>query len=744
MMGRERIVALLAILAAGAFVLALRLFAMQVVNADEWRSEGDALGARFTTIPFRRGAILDRLGRPIAVDEDSFALDFEYAAFRSRHPLGQAASVRSILEGRIVSHSEIAANPEGTAVSIGAVTPAQIANVWIRSERSAARVALAALLRLDRAQGRQLAAQVADRSNRPISELYASKIAELPARLAAGRDDLARLDALLDRAAGTTLGEIDARRLRILQDVEVRISRLRERGGSGALDPEDTAEERVQRRRQREVWLERFMSDVSYEAAELVAARPDRLPGFSVSESMTRRYREPILPRFVGTVARPADDELAEAEQSRQRVEELARLLSPTEEQQQELTDLRRKLREEQYTPGDVSGKSGIEFQYEDVLRGTRGWKIELVSRRGGEAERVQSKAPENGRDVTLTLDLELQEACERVLRSGLPTLPGQPIRGAITLVDVATGDVLAAAAQPSYTRDDLKDPARWDAVRRVDEDPRSRAKPLSHRAFHPYYPPAPGSVFKVVTAIAALERGIVDPSTKHLCGGVIGTLKCEGHHGEIDLRTAMEVSCNVYFGWLGERLGRTALQDSARRFGFGSPTGFSPIEVPGSLELQSEDLELLRRFGIGYTLTVTPLQVARLYGAIASDGRLRPLRSVRSVGSFELPLREGVDLHISSENLSILRESLRAVVHRGTARDSGLFELGAAGKTGTAEVDAKGVDNHAWFAGYAPFDAPRVAFAMYVERVPIHGKDITPMARALLSSGALRPYLRP
>jgi penicillin-binding protein 2 len=246
------------------------------------------------------------------------------------------------------------------------------------------------------------------------------------------------------------------------------------------------------------------------------------------------------------------------------------------------------------------------------------------------------------------------------------------------------------------------------------------------------------------VTALAALEEGLVKLDTQHRCDGKVGTLRCDGIHGSIDLSEAMEVSCNVYFGWLGERLGLERLRRHSERFGLGQRTSFDRLEVKGGFEIAKADAELLRRCGVGYQIGTTPLQVARAYAAIANGGKVLELRAARKVGGAELPVKLVRELGYPAQNLDAVRESLRRVVYgdRGTARETGLSEYRVAGKTGTAEVDSKRDLNHAWFAGYAPLDHPRVAFAVYAELVPLHGKEVAPLVRSLLGHPAMAPYL--
>jgi penicillin-binding protein 2 len=437
-------------------------------------------------------------------------------------------------------------------------------------------------------------------------------------------------------------------------------------------------------------------------------------------------------------------DELRRARSEEAELEAIARQLTRTPKEQARYERLKASVSAAPYSPGDPCGVDGVERELESILRGTRGTVVESVGRRGGHADHVEITPPKDGRDVELSLDVNLQRAAEEILREGIPHYAGGALRGALVVLDVNTGDVLAAAAQPDFVREDLKDKDRFAKLLRLDNDSKNPLHPLHHRAYRPWLPPTPGSTFKIVTALAALEEGLVKLDTQHRCDGKVGTLRCDGIHGSIDLSEAMEVSCNVYFGWLGERLGLERLRRHSERFGLGQRTSFDRLEVKGGFEIAKADAELLRRCGVGYQIGTTPLQVARAYAAIANGGKVLELRAARKVGGAELPVKVVRSLGYPAENLDAVRESLRRVVYgdRGTARETGLSEYRVAGKTGTAEVDSKRDLNHAWFAGYAPLDRPRVAFAVYAELVPLHGKEVAPLVRSLLGHPAMAPYL--
>jgi len=385
-------------------------------------------------------------------------------------------------------------------------------------------------------------------------------------------------------------------------------------------------------------------------------------------------------------------------------------------------------------------------------------------------------REPKHGRDLVLTLDLDVQRRAEQLLDEALAkvTLAGAtddeshqgraseatcPQGGCLVALDVHTGAILAAAAAPRFDLNLLvaPDQSRW---RDLLADPR---KPLFPRATQMAL--APGSVFKVISAAAAVESGKVSPDVPIYCQGYLDRPdqhRCLTYrhyklgHGEMRLADALCRSCNVYFFTAGRRMGPQTLVDWAGRFGIGQPTGIDlPSESAGRLPSPDETNEGQRRrwnpgdtlgLSIGQSeLLVTPMQMARAMAAIANDGqlvtphlaaeagpaKLDDLQSFRSV--FAHPEAEPIaGLH--PETLAAVREGLTMVVHdpHGTAyKTVRLKDVTIAGKTGTAETN--GAD-HAWFAGYVPAEQPRVAFVVVLEHGGSGGKSAGPVARQFVS----------
>ena len=453
------------------------------------------------------------------------------------------------------------------------------------------------------------------------------------------------------------------------------------------------------------------------------------------------------------------------------------------------------------YQAGDRIGRTGIERSYDRQLRGLRGQRKIVTNRRGEIVSSEVVREPRPGQDVILSMQLPLQRKAEQLLDRSLSALSGPaltdsnhdanphpseendrsnestseprviPSGGALIAIDVRTGAVLAAASAPRF---DLRtmieiDTESWQLWQ---SDAR---KPLFHRATEMTLPP--GSVFKIVTAIGLLEAGAIHPEEPFDCRGYLDTpdrhrcivFRHAGvGHGPTDLTMALARSCNVYFFDAARRSGPLPITTWASRLGFGQPTG---IDLPGEMSglLPKPSLAGGARRGndqrtlglaIGQDrLLATPMQIARMMAAVANGGRMvRPhLMETIGIASAEsdgLPVNQGSVAAGSQANqldglspatLAWIGRGLNAVVSdpRGTAYKSvRLPNVAIAGKTGTAEAGG-GKPDHAWFAGYAPADQPRVAFVVVLEHGGSGGHAAGPIAREfvqeLIASGVIR-----
>ncbi|MEJ2745897.1 MAG: penicillin-binding transpeptidase domain-containing protein, partial [bacterium] len=391
--------------------------------------------------------------------------------------------------------------------------------------------------------------------------------------------------------------------------------------------------------------------------------------------------------------------------------------------------------------------KTGVEKRYERFLAGRAGEEGIQVDNRGYLDKVLYRQEAEEGCALQITLDLKTQQAAESILVDG---------GGAVVALDPRNGDVLAMASGPAYDPNAFVPPVDNETVRELISSP---AHPLINRAMRGLYPP--GSTFKPIVALAALESGVIGKNTTFECTGLF-TLgrhpyKCwlaRGHR-RVNVVDAMMFSCNVFFYNTGLRTGREEIVRMASAFGMDEPTG---IDLPGEKAgvLPSDDwLEkmgikrwnpgdsVVMAIGQGY-LSVTPLREAVMIAAIANGGKLYKPRVVSQVLSSlgdvvernepqivrEIPLRE--------EDLALVREGLTRVVgsRYGTGQKARLSGVTMAGKTGTVQVGPEGNrKNHAWFVGYAPCDEPRIAVAVFLEGKESGGFFAAPAAKKVFAA---------
>jgi penicillin-binding protein 2 len=359
-----------------------------------------------------------------------------------------------------------------------------------------------------------------------------------------------------------------------------------------------------------------------------------------------------------------------------------------------------------------------------------------------------------------LTVDRRLQEAVEQAL--------GEQV-GAAVVLDVRNGDVLAFASKPSYDPNLLAKGLSHEEWRMLVSNPRH---PLQNRAIQGLYPP--GSVFKIVTALAGLAEGVITPKTTIFCPGAYyfagRPYRCwkKHGHGQVDLETALVQSCDVYFYQLGLDVGVDAIRKWARELGLGEPTGIDlPSEKGGLIPSKAWKRRVRKEpwytgetlpvaIGQGYVLT-TPLQLAAMTAAVAhpQGKRMRPRIVAKIVDAEghpleEIPPREVGRLPFRRLHLERVRRALHQVVagQRGTGRKARVEGLAVAGKTGTAQVIKLAQEkeipedeipwehrDHALFVAYAPAQDPEVAVAVVVEHGGHGGAAAAPVAQRVLET---------
>lgn len=404
------------------------------------------------------------------------------------------------------------------------------------------------------------------------------------------------------------------------------------------------------------------------------------------------------------------------------------------------------------YMLGDLIGQYGLESQWEQYLQGQRGRQRVVVNATGTRVGELSSESEISGNTLVLTVDKKVQETADDAMKDK---------KGAVIALDPNTGEIIAMSSSPRFNPNMFvgeMTSAAWNEL--------SIDKKLNNRALQGTYPP--GSVFKIFTGIAGLSEGVIGLNNRVFCGGALHfagrDYKChkKGGHGSVDFYEALVQSCDVYFYTVGQRLGVDRINEYSRRYGLGEKTGIELNDESQGLVPSSEwkRRRFKERWYPGETLsvsigqgavTLTPLQIANALATVVNGGLvLKPhlVKSVVSVDGHKIlddikpEIRRRVE--IDPKIITAVRNALVGVVNdpRGTARRAQLpKELGVqvGGKTGTAQVAGlhhgiKGkLNDHAWFAGYAPADNPKIVVVSVVENGGHGGAVAAPVVQRVM-----------
>jgi penicillin-binding protein 2 len=470
-----------------------------------------------------------------------------------------------------------------------------------------------------------------------------------------------------------------------------------------------------------------MIREATTEQVAAVLARRIELPGIVVEEVPTRHYRTGTLAAHLfGYVGEITETQISEVQF--------------------------------RGTPsGAIVGQTGIEQAYNRELMGTDGTRRVVVNSIGRELNTIEEVNPVEGRRLQLTIDYDLQVATEEAFRA-------HGFNGAAVILEPNTGEILAMASVPSYDPNDFSlgiDQATW---QRLNDDPQ---KPLHNRTLQGRY--APGSIFKLVVAVAALEEGIVESDFSVQCNGAKRfydrSYHCHlrGGHGRLMMEAALERSCNVYFYTLGSMLDIDVLNTWARRLGLGDLTGIDlPHELEGivpsrqwKMKTTGEDWYPGETISVSIgqgAVSVTPLSQAVLIATIANGG-VRPTPYViKAIDDGEgwkpTQPRPSVVVELQPETIETLHRGLWRVVNaRGTGGRARIDGFNVAGKTGTAQVvslagreqleETSDLDfrDHGWFTFFAPSEGqPEIAGVVLAEHSE-HGYLAAPIARHVMQT---------
>jgi penicillin-binding protein 2 len=416
------------------------------------------------------------------------------------------------------------------------------------------------------------------------------------------------------------------------------------------------------------------------------------------------------------------------------------------------------------YDPNDLIGRDGLEAGLENHLRGKAGTEKYAVDARGQRLDDVTAEAlikgerierPVPGANVILTLDADLQRLAERTI--------SRSMAAAIVVVEPKTGKIRALVSKPSYDPNVMTGHLTHAEYQLLKQDPRL---PFIDKALRATYPP--GSIFKFTTALAALEDGQAAEDENMFCTGeyqLSGTrFRCHGTHGKINLLSAIQHSCDVYFWKLAERIGIDRIAQVAKEYGLGVPTNIGiNNESAGRIPTKAW-YEDKTGYKVGFAtntaigqgdVEVTVLQMAMAYAALANGGTLWVPQIIDRIESWEgkllmpYPPTVAHTIHTPAEALDTWKKGMWKVTNEpgGTAFEHGHVDVVTVmGKTGTAEVkkhhradDEKDMDGwhpnaaHAWFAGWAPAEDPEIVVVVLVEHGGPGGQVAWPIAKQVI-----------
>lgn len=756
-MFNKRLFIFMLLVSCGAAAVVVRLAQMQLVNGGRYARQAEESLKITRWLATHRGKILDRRGRILALDEPCFEFTLRYEALLTSWAARQS---RRLMEQQGLSADEAT---EAVGQQLAAAQERTLMEGWLRQHARAI-----------------VRRETPDLTGAARDERRAQVLQGLPARIEATLDRAAQTAGISRMELDEEIDRIVSRVWRVRAIVKMRVEEEQSPHGIiRALDEVTAVALRAQLAEM--IGAEVAPSTRRWYPSGATASHVIGLTGplaaddvgmvwrgLETSPATTRPAPAAVAAvRVAGPLADvpPQGDANASGEMdaapvalpdatwpSFAQIAACAKREARSENQAGHDEDV---LRE--YLPDEIAGISGVERMAEPILRGVRGRQVHHRS-----AKLLEQTAAVPGRDVHITLDIDLEQVVEREI------LDERPENGAAVVIHIPTGQILVLASKPRYDLNEFR--AKYNLLR---DDVVNQ--PLIHRAVGSSFPP--GSTVKPLVALAAASEGLLNSGGTIDCRGFMfpsrpEVFRCwiyKEHnrtHGPQTMRDALRHSCNIYFYTLGERLGSPGLMDWLRRFGMGERPGtLLPEERAGRLPtvaglwrsegrgFRTYDLCLM---GIGQgKLEATPLQVANAMATVARGGIFVTPTLILSGADDADPARRR-DLKLPADAVWAVQAGMSDVVNNpdGTAYkfayDPELPEI--CGKTGTAWVPSRRIAGKvvqsgdiAWFAGYAPRNNPQIAFAVVVEYVSAGGGGMIcgPMAKELVRVCRDKGYVR-
>ncbi|MDD4995955.1 MAG: penicillin-binding protein 2 [Patescibacteria group bacterium] len=443
-----------------------------------------------------------------------------------------------------------------------------------------------------------------------------------------------------------------------------------------------------------------LLRNIDYQTAFDLVLKTNELPGFNLQIKAERQYLNVDVSHILGYTGKLSQEDL---------------------------------IQKSNYLMTDVIGKTGLEFYYEDLLKGKDGQKKIEVNSLGKEKKIISQVSAQTGKDLILSIDANLQSKVADILKKYLKL--SNSMAGTVVVLNPQNGEVLALYSYPSYDNNSFIQGEIEDYLNDIND-------PLVFRAISGEYPS--GSVIKPIIAAGALAEGIINEKTSIFSQGGFWVGKWffadwkQGGHGPTDLIKALAESVNTFFYYLGggygdfQGLGEEKINYYAKLFGLNQKTGIDlPNENQGLVATPAWKQKVKGEIWyIGDTyhlsigqgdLLVTPLQVANYMAVIANGGVLFKPRLVKEINDSETKKRTLISSEIIRKNfidtkhLDLIKKGLRATVTQGSARRLSTLSVEIAGKTGTAQVGGN-KNSHAWFSGFAPYNNPEIVVTVLIE----------------------------